>query len=89
VWETVSLILNTRYNDNRTTIITTNFPDQAGQDLQANPASEFGRAQRAVRRETLGDRIGDRMRSRLHEMCRTIKMEGDDFRQTIRSASFR
>ena len=26
VWDTVSLILNTRYNDNRTTIITTNFP---------------------------------------------------------------
>src|SRR6202171_2338092 len=89
VWDTVSLILNTRYNDNRTTIITTNFPDQAGQDPYANPASEFGRAQRAVRRETLGDRIGDRMRSRLHEMCRIIKMEGDDFRQTIRSASFR
>src|SRR5438132_1991124 len=89
VWDTVSLILNTRYNDNRTTTITTNFPDEAGQDPYANPASEFGRAQRAVRRETLGDRIGDRMRSRLHEMCRTIKMEGDDFRQTIRSASFR
>ena len=27
VWDTVSLILNTRYNDNRTTIITTNFDD--------------------------------------------------------------
>ena len=27
VWDTVSLILNTRYNDNRTTIITTNFED--------------------------------------------------------------
>ena len=49
VWDTVSLILNTRYNDNRTTIITTNFPDEAGQDPYANPASEFGRAQRAVR----------------------------------------
>src|SRR5260370_33212894 len=89
VWDTLSLILNPRYNDNRTTIISTNFPDEAGQDPYAHPASEFGRAQRAVRRETLGDRIGDRMRSRLHEMCRTIKMEGDDFRQTIRSASFR
>ena len=29
VWDTVSLILNTRYNNNRTTIITTNFEDQA------------------------------------------------------------
>ena len=29
------------------------------------------------------------MRSRLHEMCRIMKMEGADFRQTFRSASFR
>ncbi|HXB20828.1 MAG TPA: ATP-binding protein, partial [Candidatus Solibacter sp.] len=28
VWDTVSHILNTRYNDKRTTIITTNFSDQ-------------------------------------------------------------
>jgi DNA replication protein DnaC len=89
VWDTVSLILNARYNDKRTTIITTNFPDDAGQDPYANPASEFARAQRSTRRETLGDRIGERMRSRLHEMCRMIKMEGEDFRQKYRSASFR
>ena len=37
----------------------------------------------------IGDRIGERMRSRLHEMCRIIKMEGEDFRQKFRSASFR
>jgi DNA replication protein DnaC len=89
VWDTVSLILNTRYNHNRTTIITTNYADDPGQDLYANPSSEFGRAQRAMRRETLGDRIGERMRSRLHEMCRVVKMEGEDFRQKFRSASFR
>ncbi len=88
VWDTVSLILNTRYNDSRTTIITTNYPDDASVDSFANPNSEFGRAQRAARRETLGDRIGERMRSRLHEMCRIVTMEGKDFRQ-IRSASFR
>ncbi len=89
VWDTVSLILNTRYNDKRTTIITTNFSDDVGQDPYANPTSEFTRAQRSARRETLGDRIGERMRSRLHEMCRIIKMEGEDFRQKFRSASFR
>lgn len=87
VWDTVSLILNTRYNDNRTTIITTNYPDDAPRDSNGN--SDFARAQRAVRGETLGDRIGERMRSRLHEMCRIIKMEGADFRQTVRSASYR
>jgi DNA replication protein DnaC len=86
VWDTVSLILNTRYNDKRTTIITTNFADEPGQDVI--PTSEFGRAQRSARKETLGDRIGERMRSRLHEMCRVIKMEGEDFRQKFRSASF-
>src|SRR5262249_29212297 len=87
VWDTVSLILNTRYNDNRTTIITTNYPDDAARENGGS--SEFARAQRAARGETLGDRIGERMRSRLHEMCRIVKMEGADFRQTFRSASFR
>ncbi len=85
VWDTVSLILNTRYNDNRTTIITTNFEDQPA--AGANGAGSAVRA--ATRSETLGDRIGERMRSRLHEMCRVIKMEGEDFRQKFRSASFR
>jgi DNA replication protein DnaC len=85
VWDTVSLILNTRYNDNRTTIITTNFEDQPA--AGANGGVSMARA--AMRAETLGDRIGERMRSRLHEMCRIIRMEGEDFRQKFRSASFR
>ena len=84
VWDTVSLILNTRYNDNRTTIITTNFRDD-----RRNAGAVARPAQVAAREETLGDRIGERMRSRLHEMCRIIKMEGEDFRQKFRSASFR
>ncbi len=81
VWDTVSLILNTRYNDNRTTIITTNFDDR--------PAAAVAGPRGAARDETLGDRIGERMRSRLHEMCRIVKMEGQDFRQKVKSASFR
>jgi DNA replication protein DnaC len=85
VWDTVSLILNTRYNNNRTTIITTNFDDQPA--AGTNGAMSIART--ATRSESLGDRIGERMRSRLHEMCRVIKMEGEDFRQKFRSASFR
>jgi DNA replication protein DnaC len=85
VWDTVSLILNSRYNENRTTIITTNFEDQPA--AGANGSVSAARA--AARGETLGDRIGERMRSRLHEMCRVIKMDGEDFRQKFRSASFR
>ena len=36
VWDTVSLILNTRYNDKRTTIITTNFPDLGQRERHRN-----------------------------------------------------
>jgi DNA replication protein DnaC len=82
-WDTVSLILNTRYNDNRTTIITTNFDDKPA------AAAVISAPRGATREETLGDRIGERMRSRLHEMCRIIRLEGEDFRQKFRSASFR
>jgi len=73
VWDTVALILNTRYNDKRTTIITTNYPD-----LPAGSKKE----------ETLGDRIGERMRSRLAEMCVRIEMNGADFRQSAGRARF-
>jgi DNA replication protein DnaC len=85
VWDTVSLILNTRYNDNRTTIITTNFADEPAAGAVRSSLSP---ARAAVREETLGDRIGERMRSRLHEMCRIVEMRGPDFRQKFKSASF-
>jgi DNA replication protein DnaC len=90
VWDTVSLILNSRYNDNRTTIITTNLPDG---DERKRPGDSNSRSPEAARyaaeKETLGDRITERMRSRLHEMCRVITLDGTDFRLKYRSASFR
>ena len=91
VWDAVSFVLNTRFNDRKTTIITTNFPDEPAADLEpvsrSFSASEQARA--AARRETLGDRITERMRSRLHEMCRTVPMQGKDFRQQVNCANFR
>jgi DNA replication protein DnaC len=84
VWDTVSLILNTRYNDSRTTIITTNFED--GQSAEADARQGL---KRTNREDTLGDRVGDRMRSRLIEMCRIIGLQGADFRVTMKRASFR
>ena len=103
VWDTVAHILNTRYNDKRTTLITTNYPNLPSVLLQAQSRSVTANsvtdrdvsravsgnaAGRAMREETLGDRIGDRMHSRLHEMCITVSMNGDDFRRTVRRASF-
>jgi DNA replication protein DnaC len=88
-WDTIRLILNTRYNDSRTTIITTNFADKAAagvSDPDAPRRSEsFATAQAAARKDTLGDRIGERMRSRLHEMCCVVKVEGTDFRQMVKA----
>lgn len=86
VWDTVSLIINSRYNDKRTTIITTNFSDEPAGHISGPRRNG---AREAAREETLGDRIGERMRSRLHEMCRVVQMEGLDFRQRVQSANFR
>ena len=89
VFDTVNYILNSRYNENKTTIITTNFPDQPEQEKLAddNPRS-YSAADRAARRETLGDRVGERMRSRLHEMCKMVEMNGPDFRLHSKKARF-
>jgi DNA replication protein DnaC len=92
VWDTVAHILNTRYNDRRTTIITTNYPNAAGLGAEASeshlPGGKLSEARRATRRETLGDRIGERMLSRLQEMCLIIEMDGEDFRQKVKRARF-
>ena len=82
VWDTVAHILNTRYNDRRTTIITTNYSNLPP------GGSEMNAARAAVREESLGDRIGERMRSRLQEMCVVVEMSGEDFRQKVKRASF-
>jgi DNA replication protein DnaC len=89
VWDTVAHILNTRYNDKRTTLITTNYANQPPAMLEANGAqSQRAAAARAMREETLGDRIGERMRSRLQEMCIAVLMQGQDLRQSVRRARF-
>ena len=88
-FDTVNYILNSRYNDNKTTIITTNFPDKPEQEkLEDDNPRSYSAADRAARRETLGDRIGERMRSRLHEMCKKVEIEGPDYRQQSKQAQF-
>ncbi len=76
VRDTVGYVLNYRYNENKVTILTTNFPDQVE-----------GRDARKGVSDSLIDRIGDRMRSRLYEMCKTVTMIGSDFRQNVKHAN--
>src|SRR3954471_2053701 len=65
VEETMNLIVNTRYNQRRVTVFTSNYQD-IPDDTDPN---------------ALLFRIGHRMRSRLHEMCEFIVMDGADYRE--------
>jgi DNA replication protein DnaC len=61
----MNLIVNTRYNERRLTIFTSNYQD-IPEDTDPN---------------SLVFRIGFRMRSRLHEMCDFVEMDGGDYRE--------
>jgi len=64
VEETLSLIVNTRYNERRATIFTSNYEAQPD---ETDPNS-------------LLCRIGFRMYSRLHEMCEFVTLDALDYR---------
>ena len=70
VQETMTHIINKRYNDKKITIFTSNYLD-----IPIGSAYD----------ETLTERVGVRLRSRLHEMCRLIPMESEDYREEINS----
>jgi DNA replication protein DnaC len=65
VEETLNLIVNSRYSERRTTVFTSNYDD--------NPDTTDP--------DSLLFRIGFRMRSRLHEMCEFLYLDGGDYRE--------
>ena len=73
VQETVTYIVNERYNGKKTTIFTSNYLDVAVGGFD----------------ESLTERVGTRLRSRLHEMCRLVSIEGEDYRLKIRNKASR
>lgn len=64
VRDTMTQIINNRYNDQKVTILTSNYLDEP-----TNPNEE-----------SLTERVGVRLRSRLHEMCKTVIVKGVDYR---------
>ena len=72
VRDTIAHIINCRYNEKKLTIFTSNYLD--------SPLKQG--------EETLTDRIGARLRSRLYEMCTEVEISGVDFRKDIKKASF-
>jgi hypothetical protein len=61
----MNLIVNTRYNERRPTIFTSNYEDLP--DQEGDPQS-------------LKARVGFRIHSRLHEMCEFLEYDGADYR---------
>src|SRR6202162_4331298 len=80
VRDIVGVVLNARYNENRTTVITTNYVDNPVSEGEP-PRLPGGRMIPASREDTLEQRISTRMRSRLYEMCRTVEIMAPDFRR--------
>ena len=86
--ETVGHVLNTRYNKKRVTLLTTNFLDFDANMNAASPAASRVAGLRAPTIEdSLTERVGKRIRSRLYEMCRTVEISAPDYRKEIRKAS--
>ena len=77
--DTLFYILNSRYMAKRPTIITTNYQDVTREEAVAADALR--------RREFLVERIGQRLRSRLMEMCLVVRIKGSDHRQARQAAN--
>src|SRR5438552_16180329 len=69
VRDTMMQIINARYNEKRLTIFTTNYFDDRKNEKDTA--------------EILEDRIGTALRSRLYEMCKTVVIEGEDYRKAM------
>lgn len=65
--DAMTQIVGRRYNERRLTIFTTNYSDGG-----TTPGEE-----------SLQERVGVRLRSRLFEMCKTVVVEGEDYRRRL------
>jgi len=85
--ETVGHILNSRYNEKRVTLLTTNFLDADIAEKSSLPSPRVAGGRPAPIEDSLTDRVGKRIRSRLYEMCRTVEIFAPDYRKEIRNIS--
>ncbi len=93
VRDTLYQIINTRYNNKKLTIFTTNYLDEIRQPSEVNEDSPPRRSrsfstERIQELTTLEDRIGTPLRSRLFEMCKRVLIEGEDYRKRLDQRRF-
>lgn len=65
-----------RYNNDRPLVMTSNL--EIGEEQRGAAASSL----------SLRDRLGDALMSRLHEMCRFVRVGGEDYRVGVKNAHF-
>jgi DNA replication protein DnaC len=75
VLDTVTAIINHRYNENKPVIVTTNLALRERGDAVARKDAASGKYQID---DSLGDRIGQRAVSRLFEMCKEVRIQTQD-----------
>jgi DNA replication protein DnaC len=75
VEDTVTYLLNYRYTQKKITLLTSNLPDTAHDVKERSPSGKYSVG------DTLTQRIGVRVRSRLFEMCEWVTIDADDYRQ--------
>ena len=104
VRDTLYQIINTRYNNSKLTIFTTNYRDEVHVEDEVNALKsrrtmiengEYNSSKTSEVKEinkrinallttqTLENRIGVTLRSRLHEMCGKIEIKGQDYRRGL------
>ena len=81
--DAISDVLDDRYKDERTTLITTNFPNTTQPSTDSTPRGRLSGGDRPKTKDpvvTLAERVGPRLSSRLFQMCRPVFMKAPDFR---------
>lgn len=92
-WEMYVLdeIISRRYNADKVTLFATNYTDNPHTSLRKRLSTAKGGLVRTrgkefmedITAETLEDRVGERIYSRLSEMCDLIPCQGPDFRKSM------
>ena len=89
-WEQniLDVIISQRYNDQKTTLFTSNYTDSSRTTLVEHLRPKDGSTtERQEIRDTLAERVGPRIYSRLREMCDFVKVDGPDRREQEGAAS--
>jgi DNA replication protein DnaC len=94
VRDTMYQIINTRYNNKKLTIFTTNYLDENRGSAEESPDAPDSKRRRSFAADriqemtTLEERIGTPLRSRLYEMCKKVTIEGEDYRKRLDQRRF-